>query len=146
MKHLKQILDPTLLRFLCVGVVNTAAGSGVMFGLYNLAGLHALGQAGYWLSTAANYLVGSVVSFFLNRHFTFRSSERGPAAVCRFILNILLCYLTAYGLALPAAKVLFQSFQVSSQVLGNVTMLFGAGLFVILNYLGQRYFVFRQRV
>ena len=40
---LKQLLDPTLFRFLLVGVVNTAVGYGIMFGLYNLAGLHTWG-------------------------------------------------------------------------------------------------------
>ncbi len=75
---LKKIFDPTLFRFLLVGVVNTLVGYGVMFGLYNLAGLHLWGDPGYWISSAANYLVGSVVSFFLNKHFTFRSREKGP--------------------------------------------------------------------
>ena len=53
---LKKILDPTFFRFLLVGVINTLVGYGVMFGLYNLAGLHTWGEAGYWLSTVANYL------------------------------------------------------------------------------------------
>lgn len=78
---LKKIFDPTLFRFLLVGVVNTLVGYGVMFGLYNLAGLHLWGDPGYWISSAANYLVGSVVSFFLNKHFTFRSREKGPGVV-----------------------------------------------------------------
>ena len=51
---LKQLLDPTLFRFLLVGVVNTAVGYGIMFGLYNLAGLHTWGDLGYWISSAAN--------------------------------------------------------------------------------------------
>ena len=50
---LKQLLDPTLFRFLLVGVVNTAVGYGIMFGLYNLAGLHTWGDLGYWISSAA---------------------------------------------------------------------------------------------
>ena len=78
---LKQLLDPTLFRFLLVGVVNTAVGYGIMFGLYNLAGLHTWGDLGYWISSAANYVVGSVVSFFLNKHFTFRNEERGAGVV-----------------------------------------------------------------
>ena len=81
---LKKIFDPTLFRFLLVGVVNTLVGYGVMFGLYNLAGLHLWGDPGYWISSAANYLVGSVVSFFLNKHFTFRSREKGPGVVLRY--------------------------------------------------------------
>ena len=37
---LKKIFDPTLFRFLLVGVVNTLVGYGVMFGLYNLSLIH----------------------------------------------------------------------------------------------------------
>ena len=48
---LKQLLDPTLFRFLLVGVVNTAVGYGIMFGLYTLAGLHTWGDLGYWISS-----------------------------------------------------------------------------------------------
>ena len=48
-----------MLRFLLVGVVNTLVGAGIMFLLYNLAG------CSYWLSSAANYIVGGVVSYFL---------------------------------------------------------------------------------
>ena len=44
---LKKIFDPTLFRFLLVGVVNTLVGYGVMFGLYNLAGLPLWGAPGY---------------------------------------------------------------------------------------------------
>ena len=40
---LRSLLDPTLFRFILVGLVNTAVGYGVMFGLYNLAGLHTWG-------------------------------------------------------------------------------------------------------
>ena len=77
MDKLKQIFDPTFFRFILVGCVNTLVGYGVMFGLYNLAGLHTWGDAGYWISSAANYIVGSVVSFFLNKHSTFRNREKG---------------------------------------------------------------------
>ncbi len=98
---LKQLLDPTLFRFLLVGVVNTAVGYGIMFGLYNLAGLHTWGDLGYWISSAANYVVGSVVSFFLNKHFTFRNEERGAGVVLRFAVNIAVCWALAYGLTKP---------------------------------------------
>ena len=43
MDKLKKLFDPTMFRFLLVGVANTLVGCGVMFGLYNLAGLHAWG-------------------------------------------------------------------------------------------------------
>ena len=59
---MKKFFDPSMLRFLLVGVVNTLVGAGIMFLLYNLAG------CSYWLSSAANYIVGGVVSYFLNKY------------------------------------------------------------------------------
>lgn len=141
---LKQLFDPTLFRFLLVGVINTLVGYGVMFGLYNLAGLHAWGDAGYWISSAANYVVGSVVSFFLNKHFTFRSREKGAGVVVRFILNISVCWVLAYGLAKPGVEWALAGTGLSQQLQGNLTMLAGSCLFVALNYFGQRFFAFQQ--
>ena len=140
---LKKIFDPTLFRFLLVGVVNTLVGYGVMFGLYNLAGLHLWGDPGYWISSAANYLVGSVVSFFLNKHFTFRSREKGPGVVLRFAANITVCWLLAYGIAKPLALRLLAGFDEKLQT--NAAMLAGLCLYTALNYLGQRFFAFRAK-
>ncbi len=142
---LRALLDPTLFRFILVGLVNTAVGYGVMFGLYNLAGLHTWGDTGYWLSSAANYIVGSVVSFFLNKHFTFRSREKGAGVVLRFALNIAVCWALAYGLAKPVMVWLLSGTGWSQQLQGNLSMLAGSGLFVFLNYFGQRFFAFRSR-
>ena len=143
MDKLKKIFDPTFFRFILVGIINTLVGYGVMFGLYNLAGLHRLGDTGYWISSAANYVVGSIVSFFLNKHFTFRSREKGAKVVLRFAVNISVCYLLAYGLAKPAVAWLLRGMGLSQQLQGNLTMLAGSGLFVILNYFGQRFFAFK---
>ena len=142
---LKKIFDPTFFRFILVGCVNTLVGYGVMFGLYNLAGLHTWGEAGEWISSAANYVVGSVVSFFLNKHFTFRNREKGAEVVLRFVVNISVCWLLAYGLAQPVMGALLGGFGLSEQLQGNLTMLFGSGLFVILNYFGQRFFAFKTK-
>jgi len=142
---LKQFFDPTFFRFIIVGCINTLVGYGVMFGLWNLAGLHTMGDTGYWISSAANYVIGSIVSFFLNKHFTFRNQEKGAGVVIRFVINISVCYLLAYGLAKPAVSYLLGGMGFSAQLQGNLTMLFGSGLFVVLNYLGQRFFAFKTK-
>ncbi|MCI9555721.1 MAG: GtrA family protein [Lawsonibacter sp.] len=144
MDKLKKLFDPTFFRFLLVGVANTLVGFGVMFGLYNLAGLHAWGDTGYWISSAGNYVAGSIVSFFLNKHFTFRNREKGGKVVLRFVLNISVCYLLAYGLAKPAVRWALGGVGLDEQLQGNLTMLAGSGMFVVLNYFGQRFFAFKQ--
>lgn len=129
-------LDQKLLRFLLVGVANTLVGAGVMFALYNLLGV------GYWISSAANYLVGGILSFFLNKYFTFGNKERSASQVLRFILTVSLCYLAAYGLAKPLVRLALASF--SETVRDNVAMLCGMGLYTLLGYFGQRFFAFRS--
>ena len=144
-EKLTRFFDSSFFRFLIVGCINTLVGYGVMFGLYNLAGLHRWGDLGFWLSSAANYVIGSIVSYFLNKHFTFRNTEKGAKVVGRFILNITVCYLLAYGLAKPVVTWLLTNTGWSQQIQGNLAMLGGSVLFVMLNYLGQRFFAFRKR-
>ena len=141
----QKILNSSFLRFLIVGVINTAVGTAVMFGLYNLAGLHEWGKVGYWLSTIGNYTVGSVVSFFLNKHFTFKNKEKGKAVVIRFVVNIAVCMTLAYGIAQKAVEAALAETLLSQQMQGNISMLVGMVLFVLLNYFGQRFFAFRNR-
>lgn len=106
-----------MLRFLLVGVVNTLVGAGIMFLLYNLAG------CSYWLSSAANYIVGGVVSYFLNKYYTFKNTERSWKQVLRFALNVAVCWLLAYGIAKPLALRLLAGFDEKLQT--NAAMLAG---------------------
>ena len=136
MKKLLSLFDAKLLRFLIVGVINTLVGMAIMFGLYNLAG------CSYWVSSAANYILTSILSFFLNKYFTFKNKEQSAAQVLRFVVNIAVCYLVAYGIAKPLCLRLMASASVSLR--DNVSMLVGMVLFTGLNYLGQRLFAFRE--
>lgn len=136
MKKLLSLFDAKLLRFLIVGVVNTLVGSAIMFGLYNLA------HCSYWFSSAANYVLTSILSFFLNKYFTFRNKEQSLSQVLRFVVNIAVCYGLAYGIAKPLCRALLAGASVS--VRDNVSMLVGMVLFTGLNYLGQRLFAFRS--
>lgn len=134
---MKKFFDPSMLRFLLVGVVNTLVGAGIMFLLYNLAG------CSYWLSSAANYIVGGVVSYFLNKYYTFKNTERSWKQVLRFALNVAACWLLAYGIAKPLALWLLAGFDEKLQT--NAAMLAGLCLYTALNYLGQRFFAFRAK-
>ena len=133
-----KIIDKTMFRFLLVGVINTIVGCGTMFLLYNLAG------CSYWLSSAANYVLGGIVSFFLNKYFTFESRAWSWHQVWRFTLNVAVCYFIGYGLAKPAVQLLLIDY--SAKVQENLAMLVGMCLYTALNYLGQRFFAFKSAV
>lgn len=129
--------DPTIYRFIIVGIVNTLFGTAIMFVFYNVFHLS------YWVSSASNYFFGSILSYFLNKSFTFRYGRTDLKSIVRFIVNILVCYLLAYGIAKPVMKYLLSGYSVSIQE--NVSMLLGMILFVGLNYLGQRFFAFKKQ-
>ena len=134
---IRKLFDITFWKFILVGVINTLVGTAVMFGCYNL--LH----MSYWVSSAANYVVGSVVSYFLNKKFTFRNKSKDPMVLVRFVINITVCYLLAYGIAKPLVRQILSGRSVRIQE--NGAMLVGMCLFVGLNYLGQRFFAFREK-
>ncbi len=133
---IRKYIDITTVKFLIVGVINTMVGTGVMFVFYNVFSLS------YWISSASNYVVGSIVSYFLNKYFTFQSKEKSWKQISKFVLNITVCYLLAYGMAKPLVSFVLSDF--NEKIQGNVSMLFGMGFFVVLNYLGQRLFVFKK--
>ena len=107
-----------------------------MFVLYNLF------CANYWFASAMNYIIGSIVSYFLNKYFTFQNTEKSFKQVMRFIVNITICYLVAYGIAKPAVRFVLSGCSINIQE--NVAMLAGMCIFVGLNYVGQRFVVFRN--
>ncbi len=133
----KEIFGNTLFRFIIVGIINTLTGMAIMFGLYNLAG------ASYWISSAANYVLVSILSFVLNKKFTFRHEGEVAASGVRFAINIGVCYFIAYGVAKPCAVSLLEGCNTTVQE--NVAMLLGMCIFTVINYLGQRLFVFKKQ-
>lgn len=131
-----RFFDITFWKFILVGVVNTLVGTGIMFLFYNVF------HFSYWVSSASNYVFGSILSYFLNKAFTFKSKVPAGKTLWRFVVNISLCYLVAYGGAKPLARLIFSG--ASQTVQENLAMLAGMCFFVALNYIGQRFFVFKN--
>ncbi len=125
------------MKFAMVGVINTIVGTTVMFVFYNVF------HFSYWVSSASNYIIGSIISYLLNKNFTFRFKEQKYWSLLRFVFNILTCYLLAYGIAKPVMHWILTGF--SQTIQENVSMMLGMGLFVVFNYLGQRFFTFKKK-
>ena len=152
MKKTQQLLDVTFWKFVLVGIANTLVGTTVKFVLVGIANTlvgttvmfvayNAL-HLSYWISSASNYVIGSIVSYFLNKYFTFQNKEKSVKQVVIFIFNITICYLLAYGFAKPIISWVLSN--QSKPVQDNLSMLAGMGAFVVFNYLGQRIFVFKK--
>lgn len=135
MRSIKDLLGLTFSRFVIVGIINTIVGTTIMFVCYNAIGLS------YWISSALNYILASILSYFLNRKFTFRYKGSYRKSAVKFTINIIACYLVAYGLAKPLIGVLLDLY--STTLKDNIAMAVGAVLFVILNYFGQKLWAFK---
>ena len=137
MKNILALFDVKMWKFLLVGVLNTLVGDGLSFLLINVTAI------GMWWGTALPMALASVMSYFLNKHFTFKNTEKGWRPILRFAVNIAACYLLAYGIAIP---LLTWALAAQDPVLvRNVTKLAGMVLFTGFNYLGQRLFAFREK-
>ena len=134
---LSKVVDAKLLKFIVVGVINTLVGMVIMFGLYNFA------RCSYWISSAVNYILTSILSYILNSRFTFRYRSDSISSVIRFVGNIAACYLIAFAIAKPLIRWIICECSVTLQE--NIAMIAGMCIFTGLNYIGQRFIVFREK-
>lgn len=137
MKKLLSLIDIKFLKFILVGLLNTAADAGISFALINLTSLN------MWWCTAVPCALASVLSYYLNKHFTFKNTEKGWRPAVRFAVNIAACYLLAYGIAIPVMQWALSG--ADAALRDNIAKLTGMCLFVGFNYLGQRLFAFREK-
>ena len=142
---IKQFFDIKFWKFLMVGILNTIVGMGLQFLFFNLCG------CGEWISSIVGYILGSILSYFLNKYFTFKNKEKGWKPIAKFALNIAVCYGLAYGIAIPLTKWICVANSLTmfgwtvDKFAGNVSMLVGSCLFVAFNYIGQRFFAFKEK-
>lgn len=120
----------SVIRYLCVGVVNTVVGLGVIYlGIY---GCH-------WGDVPANLLgygVGIALSFVLNRTWTFASREAPVRQMFRFLAVMGVAYLLNLGLVLA----LIRAFGVGRSVAHAA----GVIPYTVAGYAGSRWFAFRR--
>lgn len=128
-----------VIHFGMVGVINTLMGWVIMAVLYNLIHMN------YWLSSGISYFIGSVFSYHANGKLTFKVENRDKWLPCRFAVNIIVCYLIAFSVAQPVVTKILSSGQgVSKALIDNIAMLLGMCLFIVMNFFGQKFFVFRK--
>lgn len=147
---IKSLFDIKLWKFLLVGVINTIVGEGLKALLLAFTPLAPLPASA--ISTA----LASVLSYFLNRYFTFKYQGDTKGAVLRFTLNIVVCYVLSHAIALLLIYPLLTGAQngwfsglsliaaEKKTVADYIATYSGSCLFVGFNYLGQRFFAFRE--
>jgi putative flippase GtrA len=142
-EFIKNFFDVKFWKFILVGLLNTLIGEGLKFLLFNLC------HTGVWVSSIIGMVIGSVVSYFLNKHFTFKNKEKGWQPILRFAINIAICFTLANGIALPIVEWICLTNSITmfgwtvETFAGNASMITASCLFVAFNYIGQRFFAFK---
>lgn len=120
-----------VLRFGTVGLVNTAVG---LFAIYVLMYVF---DANLLIANASGYIVGLLVSFLLNRTWTFRSDQRTTVVLLRYIAAALFSYSLNFLIVLYG--------DMYSLVNQFLLQIIGISFYTISMFILCRYFVFAAR-
>lgn len=154
----KKFIDKKTLKFLVVGIANTAVGMGIMLLLSFIFNrtvpefaarlVFTLGTtnytASYIISSAVNYIAGGILSYFLNKYWSFGNKEKSKVIVAKFIVTVLLSYAAAYLCAKPLMELALEKSDIAGKWKEFIALIAGAGLYTVLNYFGQRFFAFAE--
>jgi putative flippase GtrA len=140
-KIAKIFLDKSFLIFLAIGVFNTLLSISISFALKTLG-------FGYWGSTAPAYVICSVLSYILNKKYSFQNKGNVLNTIIKFSLVIAVCYLIAYSLAQPIVKYFLNTLNLHSYkaYTDYFAIFIGQVIFTLLNYIGQRFFAFKKMI
>jgi len=119
-----------LFRYLLVGLFNTALGFAIIFSCMYLLDMSPLA------SNITGYLCGLVVSYFLNKFFTFKTTARSHSEMLRFLVVFAAAYLANVGMLLLCIDVLHLHEGLSQLVAGAI--------YVGASYFLNKYYVFRH--
>lgn len=122
--------DSSAARFLMVGAGNTLAGLAIIY-IVKLMG------SGDVAANATGYAFGLVLSFTLNRRWTFRHSGPIFEALVRFFVVLTIAYAANLAVVLGAIS----WFDINSYV----SQALGVPVYTAFSYLGSRWYVFPTR-
>ena len=134
---MKTWLQNSFVRFLLVGLGNTLLSAMLMLALYNGLGVPPV------VSSAIAYVAGAIMSFFLNRFYTFHSQERFWRSAVKFAINVAVLWTITTPLLQPWAAAQLSGL-VGVRMANNLSLIGCMGIYTVLNYLGQRFFAFRK--
>ncbi len=135
-KFLNKQDNMTFLKFLLIGIMNTVVGIIAIFTFYNYIHLN------YYYSSALGYITASIFSFLMNKYFTFNNKGINFRQVLLFAINIFICYVISYSTSKMICNLIL--YRLTLNIKENAALLLGMCFFTVLNFLGQKNFVFKQ--
>jgi putative flippase GtrA len=116
------------IRYNLVGIINTIAGFSIIY-ILMFFGVSAT------ISNAIGYGIGSIISFYLNRKYTFKSSLRDKIVIFKFFAVLAI----SYGLNFLMLRWLLVSINPYLAQIGS------AVVYTISSFLLIKFFVFKDK-
>ena len=142
------MVDRAFVLYLIVGVLNFIFCTSLMFFLFNVCGVSE------HVAPIVNYGLGSLIWYLGCKFIVFPGHCTTLQLVIRFAAEVVVCYgLSYYVVAGPVARWALQhesiydffTFGGGAKVTANCEMAIGALAYALINYFGQRFFVFTER-
>lgn len=156
-EFLKDFFGRSFIFFVIIGIVNTIISLAIQFGLFAVlpeeltvtlfSNTFTYSHFAYWISSATAFTLTSILSFILNKKYTFQNTDSVGKTAIKFALNIAICYLLAYSLAQPLTTKIIESTEMNTFGISidAIAMLVGQVVFTMLNYVGQKFFTFKNK-
>ncbi|HXK37227.1 MAG TPA: GtrA family protein [Candidatus Paceibacterota bacterium] len=116
-------------RYGMIGVVRTLIGAGLLYVLPSVLGLN------YILSNVIVYSIGLALGFFLHKRWAFRSNRRWSKEAVPYLVS----FAVAYAANMLTLVLLAESLRVDTIIAQGA----GMTVFILINYLANKYWTFR---
>ncbi len=120
-----------LVRFLAVGVLNSAIGLALIYVAMALG-------ADYRVANAIGYAGGILVSFVVNRGWTFDHKGDWRASLLRWLVVVGIAYLAQFVMVVWLHDIVGLDARIAQAA--------GVPFYTLLSFLGARYFAFPDKV
>ena len=124
-----------IIRFGCVGCLNTMFDFGIFCILNNLFGIN------YIISQIVSYSSGTVNSYFFNKFWTFNDTKTNKRTT-KEIVQFIVVNAASLGVSLIGLSILMKDRSMNSFFAKIIAMV----LAQVVNFLGYRFWVFGEKV
>ena len=122
------IKDSTFIKYLIIGVFNTIIGYGIIFILMAFGIIPEI-------ANIIGYIIGILVSYALNKFYTFKTKSKSKKEFFRFIVSMICAYL----INLFVLIVLYRYFHIDKYIATIIASIF----YTLSGYVFSKYFAFR---
>ena len=129
--------------YLITGLISTAINWTITYVFNNIFHL------GYWVTSASAFLCSLVFTYFANKKYTFKNTEAQSEVLPKYLAEVLVCFLLAYGAGKPVLDWFFSKIvrpAWDTDKLNTVKGILANICYIGLNYIGQKFFVFRRKI